>query len=115
MFVEAGIGAPEDVSTAAATFGGLGLFVRSLVGLDREAAKEALAAFLDGATHRANQIEFVNEIVNELTEQGSMAPERLYEAPFTDFHPAGVEGVLESGEVDRLIAALEGIKRRAIA
>jgi type I restriction enzyme R subunit len=115
MFVEAGVGAPEDVSAAATTFGGLGLFVRSLVGLDREAAKEALAAFLDGATHRANQIEFVNEIVNELTEQGSMAPERLYEAPFTDFHPAGVEGVLESGEVDRLIAALEGIKHRAIA
>ena len=38
---------------------GLGLFVRSLVGLDREAAKGALGGFLAGKTLSANQIEFV--------------------------------------------------------
>ena len=37
----------------------LGLFIRSLVGLEREAAKEALAGFMDGRTLTANQIEFI--------------------------------------------------------
>jgi type I restriction enzyme R subunit len=35
----------------------LGLFVRSLVGLERGAAKEAFAAFPGGTTLTANQIE----------------------------------------------------------
>jgi type I site-specific restriction endonuclease len=51
---------------------GLGLFVRSLVGLDRSAAKDALAGFLAGKALAANQIEFVNLIVNHLTEHGVM-------------------------------------------
>ena len=42
---------PEDVERASDEESqGLGLFVRSLVGLDREAAKEALAGFLAGKT-----------------------------------------------------------------
>ena len=53
----------EDIERAEAESQGLGLFVRSLVGLDREAAKEALAGFLAGKTLSANQIEFVNLIV----------------------------------------------------
>jgi type I restriction enzyme R subunit len=41
----------------------MGLFVRSLVGLDREAAKQAFAGFVAGSTLTANQIEFVNRQV----------------------------------------------------
>jgi type I restriction enzyme R subunit len=115
MFVEAGVGAAEDVAQAAAESKGLGLFVRSLVGLDREAAKEALGAFLDGQTHRANQIQFATEVVDYLTEHGTMPVERLYEAPFTSYHPLGVEGVFPSAEVDQLIATLEDVRLRATA
>ncbi len=115
MFVESGVGTVEDVEQASAECEGLGLFVRSLVGLDRVAAKEALAAFLDSRTYRANQIEFVNDIVNYLTEHGAMSPERLYEPPYTDFHPQGVEGLFKSDEVDRIIAALNDVRRRATA
>ena len=42
MLAESGVGAPDDIERAEAGVQGLGLFVRSLVGLDREAAKEAL-------------------------------------------------------------------------
>src|SRR5437867_150816 len=72
MLVESGVGAAEDVGRAKLESQGLGLFVRSLVGMDREAAKEALAGFLVGKTLSANQIEFVNLIVNHLTEHGVM-------------------------------------------
>jgi type I restriction enzyme R subunit len=115
IFVESGIGTKEQVRQASTESEGLGLFARSLVGLDREAAKEALGVFLDGATHTANQIEFVNEIVDYLTEHGVMPIERLYESPYTDFHPNGVEGMFNGPEVEQLIAVLHEIRGRATA
>jgi len=39
-----------------------------LVGLDREAAKKAFAVFLNGSTLSASQIEFINLIIDHLTE-----------------------------------------------
>jgi type I restriction enzyme, R subunit len=44
----------------------LGLFVSSLIGFDREAAKQALATFLSGKTLNSNQIKFIDLIVNHL-------------------------------------------------
>lgn len=64
-----------------------------MVGMDREAAKQALAGFLAGRTLGANQIEFVNLIINHLTEHGLMEAARLYESPFTDLTPHGPEGL----------------------
>ncbi len=52
---------------ARADHDGLGLFVRSLVGLDRNAAKLEFAGFFFGRNLGANQIEFVNLIVDHLT------------------------------------------------
>jgi type I restriction enzyme R subunit len=68
--VESGVGGPEQIDRAKQEEHGLGLFVRSLVGLDRGAAKDALAGFLSGKTLGANQIELVNLIVDHLTEHG---------------------------------------------
>ncbi len=90
----------DDIAREKATSQGLGVFIRSLVGLDREAAKPAFSQFLAGGTVTANQVEFVNLIVG-LTENGVMDPKRLYESPFTDVNPRGPEGVFSSGQVDR--------------
>jgi hypothetical protein len=60
---EVGLGGVAEIDRARAESKGLGLFVRSLVGMDREAAKEALGGFVAGRTLSANQIDFVNLIV----------------------------------------------------
>jgi type I restriction enzyme, R subunit len=115
MLSENGVGAEQDIQRAAQESQGLGLFVRSLVGLDRQAAKEALAGFLNGKTLSANQIEFVNLIVNHLTEHGVIQAARLYESPFTDLTPHGPEGLFSASQVDELLAAIEQVRRTAIA
>ena len=105
----------EDVEQAKTASAGLGRFVRSLVGLDREAAKTALNRFTGGKIMRANQIEFLNLIIDHLTEHGVMDARLLYDSPFTDFSPRGVDGVFESKEVDQLVAILDDARRRAVA
>jgi type I restriction enzyme R subunit len=87
MLTASGLAQPEHLAKAKTESNGLGLFVRGLVGLDREASKKALAGFVTGKTLGANQIEFVNLIIDHLTEHGVMKPELLYESPFTDLNP----------------------------
>jgi type I restriction enzyme, R subunit len=114
MFLEAGIAGPAEIEAVRAD-GGLGVLIRSLVGLDREAAKRAFDGFLSDRTLSANQIEFTNMVIDHLTERGVMEPGLLYESPFTDFDPLGVEGVFDARDVAALITTLEEVRRRAAA
>jgi type I restriction enzyme R subunit len=113
MLVEAGAGTADDINRAKEESYKLGLFLRSLVGLDREAAKRSFDAFLLGKKPSANQIEFLNLIVDHLTQRGWMEPSLLYESPFTDFSPRGVEGVFDSAEVTQLLSILTSIREHA--
>ena len=112
MLVEAGAGTSGDLSKVRSD-GELGLFVRSIVGLDREAAKRALDGFLAGKALTANQIQFVNLVIDYLTQTGWMRPSQLYESPFTDFSPRGVEGVFDSVQVSQLLSIIDGVRQTA--
>lgn len=112
---ESGIGGPDEIRRASEEASGLGLFVRSLVGLDRGAAKDALGAFLAGKALSANQIEFINLVLDHLTEHGVLAPARLYESPFTDLAPRGPEAVFMTADIDELFKVLDEVRSTAIA
>jgi len=101
LLLQAGIGTAQELIQAKETSEGFGLFLRPLVGLDRQAAKRAFAQFLEGRNSSSQQIEFIDLIVNHLTEQGYIDAARLYESPFTDLNPKGVEGVFPSDQVGR--------------
>ena len=63
----------------------LGEFVREIVGLDMNAAKEAFAQYLNDASLDSNQIYFVNQIVEYIVHNGLMKDlSVLQDAPFTD-------------------------------
>ena len=115
VLVSSGIGDAEDLDRAMKESQGLGLFVRSLVGLDREASKRAFAAFLKERTLTANQIEFIDLIVNHLTEHGFMPASLLYESPFTDLTPHGPDGLFPSELVDELMGVLDDVRATALA
>ena len=115
MLAASGVGAMEEIARAKAESQGLGLFVRSLVGMDREAAKNAFAEFLDGRQLSANQIEFVNLIINHLTAHGVMNTANLYESPFTDLTPRGPEGLFNPAQLDTLVITIEAVRATAVA
>ena len=93
----------------------MGLFVRSLVGLDRGAAKAAFAGFLEGQTLTARQIEFINLIADELTERGAVNAARLYEQPFTSLSAQGPEALLGERGTDWVVNILDAIQHSAAA
>jgi type I restriction enzyme, R subunit len=112
MLIEAGAGTPEDLSKVRSGTG-LGLFVRSLVGLDREAAKRAFDGFLTGKTLSASQIQFINLMVDYLTQSGWMQVGQLYESPFTDYSPRGIDGMFNAEQVAQVVGVLDEIRTRA--
>ena len=113
MLLSSGAGEQPDIESAAQSAEGLGLFVRSLVGLDRQAATEAFGRYLDGGTFSADQIRFVNLIVDELTANGLMEPGRLFESPYTDRSSAGVDHYFPNSDVDTIVEILNAVKSHA--
>ena len=63
----------------------LGEFVREIVGLDMNAAKEAFADYLNSVNLDSRQIYFVNQIIEYIVHNGILKDMSvLQEAPFTD-------------------------------
>jgi len=114
MLLDAG-GSPEVIERAAQDSVGLGLFIRSLVGMEREAVVEAFSELVSGTKATADQIEFVELIVSELTQTGQMEAKRLYESPFLDISPQGPEGLFAAAKVEQMVQVLKEIRQRATA
>ena len=114
MLEDAG-GSPDVIQQAVEQSHGLGIFIRSLVGLDRETAKQAFSQFVVGTTVTASQLEFIDLIVQYLTENGVMDAARLYESPFTDISQQGPEALFLPIRVTEMVGVLNEIRQRAVA
>ena len=104
----------EDLARAREESQGLGVFIRSLVGLDREAAVDAFSDFLTGSRFSTAEIRFIQLIVEHLTANGVMEARRLYEAPFTDQAPSGPDLLFTDRDLDRVIEILDDVRAHAI-
>jgi type I restriction enzyme R subunit len=113
MLAEAGLGEPLDLARARTEGDGLGAFIRSLVGLDRDAATDALSGFVNGRTLTADQHDFVALVVEHLTANGAMDVGLLYEPPFTSVAAGGPESLFPDADVDALIAAIRAVGANA--
>lgn len=114
MLIEAG-GSKALIDEATEQNHGLGMFIRSLVGLDREAAMQAFSNFISGTTSTPNQIEFIDLIVQELTLNGVMDSDRIFDSPFTDINSKGPLGIFPKATVTQIMQVLDEIKQRAAA
>jgi type I restriction enzyme R subunit len=92
----------------------LGVFIRSIIGLDTKAAQAAFAEFLQAGNLRADQMTFIQNIISYLTKNGTVQPDMLFESPFTDVNDEGLTGVFDDGPSQRIINIVEQINSNAI-
>lgn len=93
----------------------LPLFIRSLVGLDRQAVQEAFSQYLQGSTYNEKQIRFIEMIIEHLTIRGTLEASQLYEPPFNQIHYEGIEGVFSENDADKIFDVVEAFNESAVA
>ena len=82
-----------------------------MVGMDRSAAQTAFAEFLNDRSLNAQQMRFVEMVIDQLTARGVMRDSALYEAPFNQLHAGGPDELFAGKEavVNSLFATLGGV------
>lgn len=93
----------------------LSVFIRSLVGLDRNAAKEVFGQFLDAGRYSSRQIRFIEMIIDRLTQNGMMNPGLLHEPPFTALHHEGLDGAFGDSDAEAIVDTIRTVNRNAEA
>ncbi len=110
FFYEAeAVGGPAQFAEVYGSRQNIAGFIRSLVGLDRKAAKEKFAQFLDGSAFTSDQIRFVNYIIEHLTANGIIEPALLYSQPYTDIHYKGLDGLFTDAQATALLNVIKKV------
>jgi type I restriction enzyme, R subunit len=114
LFSQGSIGSKKELVNA---YGDqpLGIFIRSILGLDISAAKTAFSGFLQSSTFNSQQIRFIDTIINFLTVNGNIDPGMLFESPFTDISSNGLTGVFDINAAQRIIQTINEINENAVA
>src|SRR5258705_8476639 len=61
----------------------------------------------------ARQIRFIEMVIEYLTRNGVMDPSLLYEPPYTDLDDAGLDGLFDDKQADRIVQILTAIQVNA--
>ena len=88
-----------------------GLLVRKLVKLDRAAATEAFADFINSQELGEQQISFVGKVVDYVVENGYMEPAALSQPPFD--RPRPFLHMFTAEQQRGIVAAIEQIRENA--
>ena len=115
MLNTAVIGNTDTLGQASERAVSFGPFVRSIVGLDRAAAKQTFAKYLDDKRYTRNQIDLVNLVINYLTQHGTIHPGRMYDSPFTAIAPLGPESILSAPNFGEFFTILQHLHDTATA
>lgn len=91
----------------------LGQFIRSIVGLDREAANTAFSQFINNPSLNPQQIRFVNMIIQYLSTNGVITTDKLFEPPFTEINKNGLIGVFSHEDANQVVYIIDSVKRMA--
>lgn len=85
------------------------------MGLDRAAAKDLFNSFQAAGTPVANQMTFLNLVIDHLTKQGVMDAARLYDSPFAGLCLTRPEGLFTATQVDSIVGVLSHVRAQTAA
>ncbi|MXW81567.1 MAG: DUF4145 domain-containing protein [Gemmatimonadetes bacterium] len=92
-------------------------FVRSLVGMDRSAAKAAFSGFLADRSLTSPQIRFIEMVIDQLSARGVIEATALYEPPFSHLHAEGPDALFDgnSDVIDGVFEVLRQVNAVLVA
>lgn len=91
----------------------LGKFIRSILGMDEESVQRAFSEFLDKGNLRTEQIQFIKTIVNHFKLNGILELPLLAKPPFTEINDAGIFGLFDDRDQDKIIQIIEQVNSNA--
>ncbi|MFZ4266832.1 DEAD/DEAH box helicase family protein [Streptomyces arboris] len=112
IFLAEAIASPEDLDEVRSS-GGLGLFVRGLCGLDRQAAQRAFEVFCTGKQLSSRQIDFLTLIIDTVAKRGILGLGDLYEDSFVDLAPGGPNDLFTGEELEVLNVIFKELEQTA--
>lgn len=89
-----------------------GLPVRKIAHLDRDAAMEAFAGFLNDQSLNEQQISFIKRVVDYVVENGYMEPRALNQPPFN--RPRSFMQIFSMQQQMDLVGVIKSIKENAV-
>lgn len=89
--------------------GGIVRFLRSLTGLEKAATKAAFSQFVGRHQLSADQMEFLDMVIDSLTESGFVDPATFYESPFTDLDDMGIAGIFDRDQAKEIIQIVRAL------
>lgn len=90
-----------------------GLLVRKIAHLDRDAAMEAFAGFLNDQSLNEQQISFIKRVVDYVVENGYMEPKALNQPPFD--RPRSFMQIFNTEQQMALVTVIKSIKDNAVS
>ncbi|MDF9814210.1 DEAD/DEAH box helicase family protein [Streptomyces sp. SPB162] len=112
IFLAEAVASPEDLDDVRSS-GGLGLFVRGLCGLDRQAAQKAFEAFCPDKQRSSRQLDFLTLIIDTVVRRGILSLGDLYEDSFADLAPGGPGDLFTDDELERLEVIFKELEQTA--
>jgi type I restriction enzyme, R subunit len=91
----------------------LGKFIRSIVGLEVNAAKMAFAELLQNHNFNTAQIRFIDTLIHYFTVRGTIEMPMLFASPFTDINPRSVMGLFDVQTSGKIRQIIEGVNYNA--
>ena len=92
----------------------LGKFVRNIIGLDIEVTNKLFADFISQGNLNANQITFIQKIINYLNQNGIIEKQLLTQSPFNEQHDQGVFGIFpEEDKFETIIKVINQVNLNA--
>ena len=91
----------------------LGEFIRAIVGLDKTAAQDAFAEFIQAGHFNADQMTFISQIIDHLTQNGVIDKTMLFQPPFTFAHQDGLLGVFDDTAANKVIHLIDCVQNNA--
>ena len=113
LFDDATVGTKQDYID---TYGDkpLGVFIRSIVGLEVAAAQDTFAEFIQTGSLKADQMTFINNIISYLTKNGMIDKAMLFQPPFTNIHQDGLIGVFDDASANKVIQLVHEVNENAL-